>query len=107
MQNSVDGTSIASIIEIDKKARQRLEQAKLEAQKIIDIANQRKVELEREYNRASDERLEKIGGEYRSKAEGSLSEIELRSNEKMDKLRQAMEQNRERWEKEIISEIIG
>ena len=42
MQNSVDGTSIASIIEIDKKARQRLEQAKLEAQKIIDIANQRK-----------------------------------------------------------------
>lgn len=107
MQNSVDGTSIASIIEIDKKARQRVEQAKLEAQEIIDNANERKAEIMREYNKASDEQLEKIGGEYQLKAEGSLSEIELRSNEKMDRLREAMEQNRQRWEDEIISRIIG
>lgn len=107
MQNSVNDTSIAAVIEIDKKARAKVSQAQEEAQSILKEAKQKKANLLSDYTLRSDKQLETAQKDYKKDADEKIARLEADKAKRIEALSEKMNANKARWEKQILSEIIG
>ncbi len=72
MQSTVNGNSIQHIIELDKKARQRVAEAKSEAEKIISESERKKEELLKKYHEDSQKHLNIVEKTYRDEADKKI-----------------------------------
>lgn len=106
MEN-VNVSSIRSIVEIDKNARKKLEEAKIKSNEMIQQSEREKEELLNNYRERAENRLSTVEKNLKDEADERISKIEAEKNGKIALLDKKMEENKSRWKKEIIAEIIG
>lgn len=107
MQKLVNGTSIRYIVELDKKARERVAEARREAARIETEAENEKNKLRADYNEQAKERLAEMESSYRSEAEKKIAEIEAKRDEKIRAFDEILSQNREKLMDEVFEAVTG
>lgn len=97
---------IKDIVEMDKAARNKLEQIKEELEKIPEyVASQRPL-IEERYKNSTEQHLmelkERLQAEYNEK----VMQTSVKYEKSLEKLRNQYKYNRERWLKEIFENCI-
>lgn len=98
---------IASILEIEQNAKERLEEAEKKKNQLIADAKAEQERLIKEKIKEADEKLDKMSMEEKKKAEERLAEIEESTKMEMTRLDKVFEKSREKWEDEIFNAIIN
>lgn len=107
MPNINSGNSIQYIIELDKKARERVAQAVKQAEEIDVEAQHKKEEMLKEYQEHSRSRLETAEQSYRQDAEARIAEIEAEAKKKTDAFDRSFDENKQALEKKIFQAVTG
>jgi vacuolar-type H+-ATPase subunit H len=107
MQKLVNGTSIRYIVDLDKKARERVNEARREAESIENEAESKKNKMRIDYDEQARERLGKMESSYRFEAEKKISKIEADKNKKTQAFDKALSQNREKLLDEVFEAVTG
>ena len=107
MQKLVNGTSIRYIVDMDKKARERVNEARREAESIENEAESKKNKMRIDYDEQARERLGKMESSYRFEAEKKISKIEADKNKKTQAFDKALSQNREKLLDEVFEAVTG
>ena len=105
MQKLVNGTSIRYIVDLDKKARERVNEARREAESIENEAESKKNKMRIDYDEQARERLGKMESSYRFEAEKKISKIEADKNKKTQAFDKALSQNREKLLDEVFEVV--
>ncbi|MGN0638159.1 MAG: hypothetical protein ACI4J0_07285 [Huintestinicola sp.] len=98
---------IKSIIEIDRGASKRIEDAEKEKLRIIEEA---KAEEERMVEKAVEEKkaeLAKLEKAELDKANARISELTEEKNAKLEAMKQSFEKNSDKWCEEIFKAVIS
>lgn len=98
---------IDKIIEIDKDARGKVADAKNEASEILRDASAQVEALKNEYNDRIAKRLAIVNDTYSRFASDEINAILKKQAERIELLEDVMLKNKPRYEKEIISNILG
>ena len=107
MQKLVNGTSIRYIVDLDKKARERVNEARREAESIENEAESKKNKMRIDYEEQARESLGKMESSYRFEAEKKISKIEADKNKKTQAFDKALSQNREKLLDEVFEAVTG
>lgn len=99
--------TIQKIIELDRAARERVEQAQEEAQRITNECIGEQDRLTKETDKEIHEQLERIKRDCRKKADNEIERLRASSREKCMRLDKIAQANAPRWEKEILERIFG
>ena len=105
MEKLVNGTSIRYIVELDKKARERVAEAKREAMRIEAEAESKKREILSDYNKEAEERLKAMEESYRAETEKEIARIGEEKKRKTDAFDQALSENREKLMNEVFEAV--
>lgn len=98
---------IDQIIEIDKNAREQVAEANSEAHKILDDAAEKIRELKKEFDERANKRLSIVNDTYSGFADEEIEAILKTQNEQVAALKKVMEENKPRYEREILGKILG
>lgn len=107
MQSTVNGNSIQYIIELDKKARQRVAEAKGEAEKIISESERKKEQLLKNYHDDSQKHLSIVEKTYRDEADKKIEAIEAEKNKKLDAFDKRLDECRKELMDSIFEAVTG
>lgn len=107
MEKLVNGTSIRYIVELDKKARERVAEAKREAMRIESEAESKKEKLLSDYNEQAKERLQIMEDSYRAETEKEIARIEAEKKRKIEAFDSALSENREKLMDGIFEAVTG
>ncbi len=107
MQKLVNGTSIRYIVDLDKKARERVAEARQEAVRIENEAEHKKNKMRADYHEQAKARLEETERSYRSEADKKIAEIETEKNKKIQAFENVLSQNREKLMNEVFEAVTG
>lgn len=107
MQDMANGNSIRYIVELDKKARERVAEAARQAEKIDADAQNKKHELLSNYSTHAKERLEIVEKSYRESAEDKIRLIEEDKQRKMEAFDSVLNENREKLADQIFEAVTG
>lgn len=99
--------TIQKIIELDRAARERVEQAQEQAQRITDECISEQERLTKESDEEIREQIERIKRDCRRKADNEIERLRATSREKCGRLDSIAQANASRWEKEIFERIFG
>lgn len=103
----ISGSSLSYIVELDKKARERVAQAKKQAEEINEEAARKKSRMLEDYNEHSQKRLKIVEESYGEQSDKRIAAIEDEKNKKMAAFEKAMADNAARLEKEIFEAVTG
>ena len=98
---------IASILEIEQNAKERLEEAEKKKNQLIADAKAEQEKLIKEKIKEADEKLNKMSMDEQKKAEEKLAEIEENTKKEISRLDNVFEKSRKKWEDEIFSAIVN
>lgn len=98
--------TIDTLIKIDKNARAQVIAAKEEAQGIVDEANQKRLRLQAQYEKETNDKIKELRSTYKETAQENSTGLKVRRKILIAKLSSTMQNNREQWEDEIIARII-
>lgn len=101
----MSGDSIASIIEIDRKARKKCDEAKAQAEKILCDAQNKVKQIIEGYDVRFSGGITKIKNETDPADGNSEKEIEEKKNRKLEWLEKQFAVNNIKWSNEILSKI--
>lgn len=107
MQSTVNGGSIKTIIEMDKKAREKVADAKQQAERINAEAEEEKKKLLCEYNTNYKNRLEAEEQTCRSEAEAKIKEIQAKRDKKIADFDKILNDNRDSLMDSIFEAVTG
>lgn len=107
MEKLVNGTSIRYIVELDKKARERVAEAKREAMRIESEAERKKEELLADYSKQAKEGLQAMEENYRAETEKEIARIEAEKKRKTEAFDSALSENREKLMDEVFEAVTG
>lgn len=107
MEKLVNGTSIRYIVELDKKARERVAEAKREAMRIESEAESKKEKLLSDYNEQAKERLQIMEDSYRAETEKEIARIEAEKKRKIEAFDSALSENREKLMDGVFEAVTG
>lgn len=99
--------TIQKIIELDRAARERVEQAQEQAQRITDECIGEQERLTKETDEEIREQIERIKRECRRMADNEIERLRASSRESCGRLDKIAQTNAPRWEKEILGRIFG
>ena len=105
MEKLVNGTSIRYIVELDKKARERVAEAKREAMRIESEAESKKEEMLADYSEQAKERLTAMEEACRAETEKEMARIEAEKKQKTEAFDRALSENRERLLDEVFEAV--
>lgn len=98
---------IDQIIEIDKNARDQVASADEEARHILDDAAAKIQALQKEFDERVNKRLSIVNETYSRFADEEIGGILQKQEERVSALKNVMEENKTRYEKEILNRILG
>ncbi len=104
---SILNNTIQKIIELDQAARERVEQAQQQAQKITEECIGEQERLTAETDEDVRAKIESINGEYREKADKEIEFLRAQSEQKCRRLSEIAKQNAPQWQSEILERIFG
>lgn len=107
MRDMANGNSIRYIIELDKKARERVAEATRQAEEIDADAQNKKRKLLSDYSTHAKERLEMFEKSYRESAEEKIRLIEDDKRKKMEAFDSALNKNREMLADQVFEAVTG
>lgn len=107
MQELVTGTSIRYIVELDKKARERVAQARRQAEEIDFEAENKKKQMISEYKENAEESLRIMEEAYRAETDEKITQIEADKNKKIENFDKALSDNRERLADQVFEAVTG
>lgn len=107
MEKLVNGTSIRYIVELDKKARERVAEAKREAMRIETEAEGKKKAMLSDYSKQSEERLKIMEDSVRSDTEKEIARIESERKQKTVAFDKVLSENREKLMDEVFEAVTG
>ena len=107
MQELVTGTSIRHIVELDKKARERVAQAKKQAEEIDFEAESKKKQMVSDYKEHAKKSLLKMEESYRAEADEKILQIEVDKKKKTEDFDNAFSSNRERLADQVFEAVTG
>ena len=107
MQKLDNGTSIRYIVDLDKKARERVAEAKQETVRIENEAESKKNSMRADYHEQAKARLAETESSYRLDADKKIAEIENEKNKKIQAFEDALSQNRDKIMSEIFEAVTG
>lgn len=107
MEKLVNGTSVRYIVELDKKARERVAAAKQEAMRIESEAESKKQKMLADYKEQAREGLRKMEDSYRAEAEKEIARIESEKKQKTEAFDSALAENREKLMDEVFTAVTG
>lgn len=99
--------TIQTIIELDRAARERVEQAQAQAESITEECIAEQERLTAETDREIREQTERIKRSCREKADSEIERLKAASRESCGRLDKIAQSNAPRWEKEILGRIFG
>lgn len=98
---------INQILEIDEKARKMLADAQKQKQNILDKAHISEAGVKKEWQEKARMRLLSVEETQRADSDEKMLEIDREKQKSIDKLDKTYNENHIKWEKEIITNIIG
>ncbi len=98
---------IASILEIEQNAKERLEEAEKKKNQLIADAKAEHERLIKEKIKEADEKLDKMSMDEKKKADEKLAEIEEKTKKEINRLDKVFEKSRQKWEDEIFNAIVN
>lgn len=107
MQELVTGTSIRYIVELDKKARERVAQARRQAEEIDLEAENKKKQMISDYKENAEESLRIMEESYRAESDEKIAQIEADKNKKIENFDKALSDNRERLADQVFEAVTG
>lgn len=107
MEKLVNGTSVRYIVELDKKARERVAAAKQEAMRIESEAESKKQKMLADYKEQAREGLRKMEDSYRAETEKEIARIESEKKQKTEAFDSALAENREKLMDEVFTAVTG
>lgn len=107
MQELVTGTSIRYIVELDKKARERVAEARRQAEEIDFEAENKKKQMISEYKENAEESLRIMEEAYRAETDEKITQIEADKNKKIENFDKALSDNRERLADQVFEAVTG
>lgn len=107
MQSTVNGSSVQYIIELDKKARLRVAEAKSEAERITAEAEKKKEQLLKSYRDDSKKHLSIVEKTYRDEADKRIEAIEAEKRAKLEAFDKRLDEHREELMDGIFEAVTG
>ncbi|HBH94231.1 MAG TPA: hypothetical protein DDX91_00640 [Ruminococcaceae bacterium] len=107
MQSTVNGSSIQTIIEMDKRARERVANAKKDAEEIRAEAEGKKKQLLSEYRSNSQKSLQELEKSCRNEADEEIGRINADRDKKTAELDRKLDQNRNLLMNNIFEAVTG
>lgn len=107
MQSTVNGRSIQTIIEMDKKARQRVMDAVKQAEEISAQADEQKKKLLSDYRKHSESKIEAAEQSFRAESEKKTAEINAERDRRISEFDKIMDGNREKLKDSIFQSVTG
>jgi len=98
---------VNKIIEIDKKANDRIAEAAESKKTILQQAEQQSNELKEKLGRDADKRIAEIENINKAEFDVQTAELEKQFNEETSKMDAFFESNHLKIEEEIFAEIVG
>ncbi len=98
---------IRSIIDIDRGASKKLEDAEKEKIRIISAAKAREEELIKQAVENSRRELEELEERERAEAESRIAELDEKMNGRIAQMKNSFEINSEKWCDEIFHAVTG
>ena len=98
---------INKILQIDKEACQRVEQAKQEKIQILSEAKIEETRIKEEHIKRADDRIDKVDEHEKSLADEKITKIEAEKQQKLAALQTLYDQNHTIWEQDIYRRIVG
>lgn len=103
----MNGNSVKNIVELDKRARERVAEARRKAEQIDAEAKEKTKQLLQDYKDHSRLRLEMLEQSYMAQTDKKLSDIEANKLKKIAAFDKALSDNREALEEQIFNAVIG
>ena len=103
----MNGNSIRNIVELDKRARERVAEARRQAEQIDAEAKEKTKQLLQDYKDHSRLRLEMMEQTYMAETDKKLSDIEANKRKKIAAFDKAMSENSKALEEQIFNAVIG
>ncbi len=107
MQNTVNESSIQTIIEMDKKAREKVANAQKEAEKINAEAEGKKKKMLSDYREHSQKRLETVEQTFGDEAGKKINNINAEKDKKIAEFDKRLEENRNSLKDSIFEAVTG
>lgn len=107
MKNSLSESSILAIVEMDKKARERVFEAQKQVEKINSDAQEQKRKLMAQYRDDSESSLKAAEAEFRKDAEEKIHLINTQKDKKIADFDKILEENKEALKDSIFENITG
>ncbi|MCM1054921.1 MAG: hypothetical protein NC394_05280 [Bacteroides sp.] len=107
MQELITGTSIRYIVELDKKARERVAQARQQAEEIDFEAESKKKQIVSDYRERAEKSLKAMEEAYRAETDKKIAQIEAEKEEKKESFDRALKANREKLADQVFEAVTG
>lgn len=107
MQEEISGSSIRNLVEIDKKARERVAEARRQSEEISSDAENKKKQLLSDYSEQAKIRLRDMEVSYRSEADKTIADLEKEKQSKMRAFDKSLSQNREKLANQVFEAVTG
>lgn len=98
---------IKRIIEIDKRAREITDNAKMLKQQAERSISQKKDEMKKEYFARAEEHLKDLEQQHRKNTEEAFAQSSSKISESLAKMKKIDSENHSRWVSEIVKMSIG
>ena len=98
---------IKSIIDIDRGASQRLEDAEKEKLRIISEAKELEEKMIREAVENSRQELERMEKKQQDDTNAKISAIEAEKLRRISEMKKSFDENSDKWSKEIFNAVIS
>ena len=98
---------INDILAIDLEAQKRLEESIEKRNQIIREANEKESEIKCSILNRADNRLVKVEAFYKKNSDEVIEQINSETKTKVDKINQVFAENHQQWEENIFNNIIG
>ena len=98
---------INRILEIDKDACVRLEQAEKQKKQILAETKIEEAKIKEDHIKRADVRIQKVEETEKKFAEEEMIKLEEKKQEQISKLNAIFEQNHISWEQDIFQRIVG
>lgn len=107
MQKLAAGSSIRYIVELDKKARERVAEAKRRAEETEAQAESKKAKMIADYNENARQSLREMEKSYREEADKEMGRIEAEKTAKKEDFDKALSANREALADKVFEAVTG
>lgn len=108
MNNTLDefnSSTIQKIIELDKAARNKVADARTEADMIRKSAQQKEEQFAADYEEQAKKRIKSVEDICKAEADEKISALEAEKEKRIKELDDKMAANKERWKNEIFTAV--